>query len=78
MLKNRRDFLSKLFNQFRVEYDSVSHLPREIIAKLWDRPFTDFVFANERQKRELGKKVADFYSCQGTEISNLLKEFSIA
>jgi hypothetical protein len=78
LLENKMDFLKETFGQFRVDYDDESGLPGGLEARVWDRPFTDFVFADEEQKRELARKVAAFYNCQDTEISELLKECPIA
>lgn len=76
LLENKMNFLRKTFELFRVDYDNESGLPMELDAKVWDRPFTDFIFADEPQKRELARKVADFNTCQDREISDLLKEFT--
>ena len=77
LLEKKMDTLKGTFDHFRVEHDNESGLPRELIAKLWDKPFSDFVFADEQQKIELARKVAEFNTGQDWDLSDLLDECDV-
>jgi hypothetical protein len=77
LLEEKGDFLREKFEQFRVEYDSESGLPMELVARVWDRPFSEFVYADERRKHVLAKKVADLNTGQDWDITELMNECTI-
>lgn len=78
LLENKQSEVKKAVGDFSVEYGESSEFPQELLAKFWDKPFTEYVFSTDAERYELAKMVVDMNKSDRLFFYELLKDCVIA
>jgi len=73
LLDNKAVEMEKTVGPLKVENDPESDLPNKIFLRVWDRPFTEFLFAEEHKKCELAARILDMNKADKWFFENILK-----
>jgi hypothetical protein len=78
LLENKQDEIKKAVGDFSVECDESSGLPQELLARIWDKPFSEYVFSRDMERYELAKRVVEMNKADRFFFYELLQGSGIA
>ena len=77
LLENKQGELKKTLSDFSVEYEESSGLPQELSARIWDKPFSQYVFSKDMERYELAERVMEMNKADQLFFFDLLKDCNI-
>ena len=77
LLENKQGELKKTLSYFSVERDETSGLPQELSARIWDKPFSQYVFSKDMERYELAERVMEMNKADQLFFFDLLKDCNI-